>query len=109
MAFTEDQKKFMLEAYFRNGTKNDGVWQYSIGACYEEFREEFPQEVFDYEKFRQTLHRCLNNWQEAGSIGRKKGSGRPKLRTPEVVENVQNIIGAASRTSIRQLAQQTGL
>ncbi|RZC39281.1 hypothetical protein BDFB_015128 [Asbolus verrucosus] len=68
MAFTEDHKKFMLEAYFRTGTKNDGVWQYSIGAYYEEFREEFPQEVFNYEQFRQTLHRSIERKKVAADL-----------------------------------------
>ncbi|CAH1367816.1 unnamed protein product, partial [Tenebrio molitor] len=32
----------MVEAYFRNGTKVDGNWEYSVSACFEEFQERFP-------------------------------------------------------------------
>ncbi|RZC14253.1 hypothetical protein BDFB_009567 [Asbolus verrucosus] len=41
----------MVEAYFRNGRKVEGVWEHSINACTEEFRIEFPDVVFEYEKF----------------------------------------------------------
>jgi hypothetical protein len=45
-----------------------------------------------YEKFRQTLQLCLNNFRESGTIGRKERSGQLTKRTQEVIENVQQIM-----------------
>ncbi|EFA13615.1 hypothetical protein TcasGA2_TC004247 [Tribolium castaneum] len=43
MVYTSEQKAFLLESYFRNGEKVNGVWKYSIQPCLEEFREAFPE------------------------------------------------------------------
>jgi hypothetical protein len=48
MAFTEQHKVFMVISYFRNGVKIDGVWQYSLALCMEEFGEEFPDIAVKY-------------------------------------------------------------
>ncbi|RZC32279.1 hypothetical protein BDFB_014716, partial [Asbolus verrucosus] len=82
----------MVEAYLRNGRKVEGVWEYSISACIEEFRTEFPEMLFEYEKFRQTLDLCVSNFHETGSVARKKGSGKPKKRTLKIMENVRQIM-----------------
>jgi hypothetical protein len=81
MVLLREHKVFMVEAYFRNGTKVDGNWEYSVSACFEEFQERFPIVAIVYEQFRQTLHLCLNNFRESGTIGRKEGSGQVKKRT----------------------------
>jgi hypothetical protein len=99
----------MVEAYFRNGTKVDGNWEYSVSACFEEFQERFPIVAIVYEQFRQTLHLCLNNFRESGTIGRKEGSGQVKKRTQEVIGNVQQIMEDSPTTSIRHLSQQVDL
>ncbi|CAH1371526.1 unnamed protein product, partial [Tenebrio molitor] len=99
----------MVEAYFRNGTKVDGNWEHSVSACFEEFQERFPIVAIVYEQFRQTLHLCLNNFRESGTIGRKEGSGQVKKRTQEVIGNVQQIMEDSPTTSIRHLSQQFGL
>jgi hypothetical protein len=78
----------MVEAYFRNGTKVDGNWEYSVSACFEEFQERFPIVAIVYEQFRQTLHLCLNNFRESGTIGWKEGSGQVKKRTQEVIRHL---------------------
>jgi hypothetical protein len=62
-----------------------------------------------YEKFRQTLYLCLNNFRECGTIGRKEGSGQVKRLTQEVIGNVQQIMEDSPRTSIRHLLQQVDL
>jgi hypothetical protein len=64
MDFTEQHKVFMVMSYFRNGVKIDGVWQYSLALCMEEFGEEFPDIAVEYTQFRQTLNICLKNFQE---------------------------------------------
>jgi hypothetical protein len=78
--------------------------------CFEEFKEQFPIVAIVYEKFRQTLHLCLNNFRESGTIGRKEGSGHQVKRlTQEVIGNVQQIMEDSPRTSIRHLSQQLDL
>jgi hypothetical protein len=72
MVLLREHEVFMVEAYFRNGTKVDGNWEYSVSACFEEFQELFPIVAIVYEQFRQTLHLCLNNFRESGTIGPKR-------------------------------------
>ncbi|RZC40597.1 hypothetical protein BDFB_014950 [Asbolus verrucosus] len=43
MTFSQEQKTFMIESYFRNGCKIDGEWIYNIPDCFEEFRNEFSE------------------------------------------------------------------
>ncbi|KAJ3620707.1 hypothetical protein MTP99_007653 [Tenebrio molitor] len=93
MAFTEQHKVFM----------------YSLALCMEEFGEEFPDIAVEYTQFRQTLNICLKNFQENGSVGRKPGSGRPKKRTPEVIEEARQAMEEAPGTSIEHLSQQLEL
>ncbi|KAJ3634964.1 hypothetical protein MTP99_007904 [Tenebrio molitor] len=50
-----------------------------------------------------------SNFQENGSVGRKPGSGRPKKRTPEVIEEARQAMEEAPRTSIEHLSQQLEL
>jgi hypothetical protein len=63
----------------------------------EEF-EEFPDIAVEYTQFRQTLNISLKNFQENGSVGRKPGSGRPKKRTPEVIEEARQAMEEAPGT-----------
>lgn len=109
MAFDRHQKTFMVESYFRNGRKVDGLWSYSIQECYQEFSAEFPELALQYDKFRKALDHSVKLFRETGSVNRKEGSGRPKKRTHEEIENVREIIENAPTTSIRHLAQQTEL
>jgi hypothetical protein len=46
---------------------------------------------------------------ENGSVGRKPGSGRPKKRTPEVIEEARQAMEEAPGTSIEHLSQQLGV
>ena len=71
----------MVEAYHRKDRKIDGEWKYSIQTAYEEFRNEFPDEVFDYNNFRQNVTNCANLYRTKGSINRKKISEKLKKRT----------------------------
>jgi hypothetical protein len=65
-----------------------------------EFGEEFPDIAVEYTQFRQTLNISLKNFQENGSAGRKPESGRPKKRTPEVIEEARQAMEEAPGTSI---------
>jgi hypothetical protein len=62
-----------------------------------------------YTQFRRTLNISLKNFQENGSVGRKPGSGRPKKRTPEVIEEVRQAMEEAPGTSTEHLSQQLGV
>jgi hypothetical protein len=88
--------------------KIDGVWQYSLALCMEDFGE-FPDIAVEYTQFRQTLNISLKNFQENGSVGRKPGSGRPKKKTPEVIEQARQAMEEAPGTSIEHLSQQLGV
>lgn len=109
MALLQEHKIFMVEAYFRSGHRVEGVWQYSIHDCFEEFRQEFPNLVLPYNTFRCSLNHCIQLFRETGSVLRKKGSGRPTERTEEVIENVRQIMEEDPRTSVRRLSQQVQL
>jgi hypothetical protein len=71
----------MVESYFRNGHLIDGEWQYSIEACFEEFRLQFPDAALTYNTFHHNLKQCIQIFRETESVDRKKGSGRPTKRT----------------------------
>ncbi|KAJ3620785.1 hypothetical protein MTP99_004707 [Tenebrio molitor] len=53
-------------------------------------------------------HKVFMNFQENGSAGRKPESGRPKKRTPEVIEEARQAMEEAPGTSIEHLSQQLG-
>lgn len=109
MVLLQQHKSFMVESYFRSGRRVEGVWQYSIQESFEEFRQEFPNLVLPYNTFRCSLKHCIELFRETGSVLRKEGSGRPKKRTEEVIENVRQIMEDAPRTSLRRLSQQVQL
>ncbi|RZB66674.1 hypothetical protein BDFB_015144, partial [Asbolus verrucosus] len=77
MLYTLKQKTFLVESYFRNGTKVDDVWTYS-----------------------ETVSRCIKVFRETGSVTRKKGSRRPLKRTDETINSVEEIMENKPRTSI---------
>jgi hypothetical protein len=62
-----------------------------------------------YTQFRQTLNKSLKNFQKNGSVGLKPGSGRPKKRTPGVIEEARQAVEEAPGTSIEHLSQQLGV
>jgi hypothetical protein len=48
MAFTNHQKRCMLEIEFRNGVKIDGQWVYSIRNAFEDFQETFSEVIVQF-------------------------------------------------------------
>ncbi|RZC36811.1 hypothetical protein BDFB_013083, partial [Asbolus verrucosus] len=104
VVYTLEQKTFLVESYFRNGTKVDGVWTYSVQNCMEEFRTEFLEVVLVYRQFQETVSRCIKVFRETGNVTRKKGSRRPLKRTDETINSVEEIMENKPRTSIRRLA-----
>jgi hypothetical protein len=109
MVFSQEQKIYIVESYFRNGHLIDGEWQYSIEACFEEFRLQFPDAALTYNIFHHNLTQCIQIFRETGSVDRKKGSGRPTKRTEEAIANVRQVMDEVPRTSVRRLSQQVQL
>jgi hypothetical protein len=100
-------KIFIVDSYFRNGRKIDGVWEYSVQEAWNEYREQFPDNIVDYAHFCNTLKRNTTQFRETSTLRRKPGSGRRKdKRTPENIGIVQHAMEEAPTTSIRHLAQQ---
>ncbi|RZC39403.1 hypothetical protein BDFB_014457, partial [Asbolus verrucosus] len=77
----------MLEMYYRNSEKIDGQWIYFTRNAFEDFQETFPDVI------------------GTGSVGLKKGSGRPNVRNVENVEAVRQAVEQHPNTSIRHLQQ----
>jgi hypothetical protein len=109
MVFTVEQKAFIIESYFRTAQKVEGNWKYSILECMTEFQERFPNIAVEYKEFRDTLQNTVALFRETGSVSRKKGSGPPKKRNAEKIEEVRQIINEAPQTSIRRVSQQVDL
>lgn len=109
MVFTNQHKAFMVEAYFRNGQKVDGVWQYSRQDCYTDFLDQYPEMACPYANFVDNLDRCVNNFRESGCITAKPRSGRPSIRSAETVNVANDIMEDDPKTSVRRLSQQIGV
>ncbi|RZC35074.1 hypothetical protein BDFB_014056 [Asbolus verrucosus] len=77
MIFTQEEKIFIVESYFRNGHLVDGVWQYSIQAGFVEFSQQFADAT--------------------GLVDRKKSSGHPKKSTDQLHDD-EIIDGYFSKT-----------
>ncbi|RZB89861.1 hypothetical protein BDFB_014322 [Asbolus verrucosus] len=58
MVFTQEQKIFVVESYFRNDHPV-GLWQYSIQASVIEFRQQFPDAVLTYNTFQHNVTYCI--------------------------------------------------
>lgn len=109
MVFTKEQRTFMIESYFRNGVFNNGEWVYSTRACLNDFRQRFPNVLFVEADFYNVVRNTVQLFRETGNVDRKEGSGRPTIRTEEVVENVQQLMHDEPTKSLRHLSQETGL
>ncbi|CAH1382925.1 unnamed protein product, partial [Tenebrio molitor] len=59
--------------------------------------------------FSRKVHHLVHLYRETGSVGRKEGSGRPKVRNEENIETVRQVIEEQPNTSIRHLQQQVDL
>ncbi|RZC05034.1 hypothetical protein BDFB_014960, partial [Asbolus verrucosus] len=105
MTFTDHYKRCMLEMYFRNNKKINGQWIYSTRNAFEDFRETFPDVIVTFEQFSKKVRRLVDLYRETGSVGRKKGSGRPKVRNVENVEAGRQVVEQHPNTSIPHLQQ----
>ena len=80
----------MVISYYRKGIKVDRTWQISIGSCMEVFLEQFA----DFEILQVYLKKNPRKW----ICFTKIGSGHPKKRTPEVIEEASEVMGEALGT-----------
>ncbi|KAJ8935297.1 hypothetical protein NQ318_015331 [Aromia moschata] len=95
----KEQRRVSLEMYFRDGSKIYGNWVYSMRAAYE----------IHFDHFSWSVKRFLHLYRQTGSVNRKQGSGRSKVRTEEDVEMVRQAITDNPRISITHLSQQVNL
>jgi hypothetical protein len=101
-----ERNKLILEAYFRNGIDNDGVWAYSVEPYLDQFRIRFPDYHCDEHCLRQKIRRTLERIQETGSVVKSKSSGRPPV-AQDIVEDIRERIEDNPNISLRRLALQS--
>ncbi|KAJ8943247.1 hypothetical protein NQ318_009938 [Aromia moschata] len=99
--------EFIFNEKQGNGSRINGNWIYSMRAAYEDFREVFPDAVIHFADFSRSVKCFLHLYRQTGSVNRKQGNGRSKVRTEQRVEMVRQVIADNPRTSITHLSQQT--
>jgi hypothetical protein len=85
MEFTEVQKTFMIESYFRNALQINVQLVCEARPCLREFSEKFLDVATTEVNFANTLS-YAKLFCETESIKRKSGSGKPTERTPELLK-----------------------
>ncbi|KAF5285718.1 hypothetical protein FQA39_LY16524 [Lamprigera yunnana] len=110
MPFTLEQDRFIVMAHFRSGTLNpDGNWSYSLQSCIEQFMQQYPDEMIEYDIFKQHKCRLVHRFETKNCICKEKSTGRPTVLTKNVIENIQERINQSPKKAVSQLSQQTGL
>lgn len=108
MPFSVENDKFLLEAYFRSGERDENGWQYSLRSCHLQFQEEFPnQDIVDYEIFSH-VRRLVARFRNTGSVCKGKSTGRKSVLTEEVLHDVHDRLEASPTKSLRKLSAQSG-
>ena len=104
-SWTIEQRTFCVERHNHHG---------SIKTLHAEFREKFDCNKTPHHS---VILRWLKNFKLYGSVRNQNAksnyklthSGRPKKRTAEAVELVQNSVGQSPKRSVRKRAQSLGL
>ncbi|KAF5301417.1 hypothetical protein FQA39_LY02146 [Lamprigera yunnana] len=110
MPFTSEQDRFIVMAHFQSGTLNpDGNWSYSLQSCIEQFMQQYPDEMIEYDIFKQHKCRLVRRFETKNCICKGKSTGRPTVLTENVIENIQERINRSPEKAVSQLFQQTGL
>lgn len=110
MVFTDLHNKFIVEAYFRSGIRNqNGIWDYSYQNCHQQFQEEFPNVEYTYDCFVQHVRRVIDRFRRTGSVVKGKSTGRPTVLTEEVVADISQRMDVSPKKSLRCLSAQTNL
>lgn len=99
----------MIEAYFRSGVRIDGIWVYSQRACLDDFREHFPELAVIPKDFYNCLSNCVGVFRETGSVGHKSRTGRPTVRSEQVINDVRQRMVNEPTKPLKHLSQEIGL
>ncbi|CAI9733658.1 Macrophage migration inhibitory factor-like [Octopus vulgaris] len=97
MVLTLQERIFIVENVFRDGGKYTKEVQ-------ESFQEEFGAERLPH---RNCVSALLHKFKKTGSVQDKPKSGRPKVVTDTVLQNVTNKLQRSPRKSLRRLSQET--
>src|SRR5579872_721533 len=108
MALTTQHKIYMIKAYFRTGVLVNGTWEYSQRLCLDSFREHFPAVAKLPHNFYACLTNCVEVFRETGSVTHKKGAGRPRVHTEEVVNDVRQRMEEEPRKPLKRPSQEIG-
>lgn len=109
MVFSLEDDKFIVEAYFRSGQRDENGWNYSIHSCFLQFQEEFPNhEAADYTNFAQHVRRLVARFRNTGSVCKGKSPERKSVLTEEKLEDVRERLAASPTKPLRQLSAQAG-
>jgi hypothetical protein len=102
MVFTIEHNTLIV---IRSGLQNEnGHWLYSQQSVYEQFVETCPEEQIEDPNFAQHWGRFVST----GNVVKGKSTGRPTVATPDVVQNIEEIVEEHPHFSIRRLSQQIG-
>ncbi|CAI9731261.1 Hypothetical predicted protein [Octopus vulgaris] len=97
MVLTLQERIFIVENVFRDGGKYTKEVQ-------ESFQEKFGAERLPH---RNCVSALLHKFKKTGSVQDKPKSGRPKVVTDTVLQNVTNKLQRSPRKSLRRLSQET--
>ena len=106
MVLTTEHKIYMIEAYFRTGVLVNGIWEYSQRLSLGNFREHFPAVAVLPDNFYACLTNCVEVFRETGSVTHKKGAGRPRVRTEEVIKDVRQRMEEEPTKPLKRLSQE---
>ncbi|KAF5301896.1 hypothetical protein FQA39_LY10551 [Lamprigera yunnana] len=82
MPFTSEQDRFIVMAHFRSHTLNpDRNWSYSLQSCIEQFMQQCPDEMIDYDIFKQHKCRLVHRFETKNCICKGKSTGRSIVLT----------------------------
>ncbi|KAF5283012.1 hypothetical protein FQA39_LY04883 [Lamprigera yunnana] len=110
MPFTSKQGRFIVMAHFRSGTLNpDRNWSYLQQSCSEQFMQQYPDEMIEYDIFKQHKCRLFHRFETKNCIWKGKSTGRPTVLIENVIENIQERINRSPKKAVLQLSLQTGL
>ncbi|KAF5296071.1 hypothetical protein FQA39_LY12693 [Lamprigera yunnana] len=109
MPFTSEQDRFIVMAHFQSVILNpDGNWSYSLQSCIEQFMQQYPDEMIEYDIFKQHKCRLVHRFETKNCTCKGKSTGRPTVLTENVIENIQERINRCPKKDVSQLSQQTG-
>lgn len=85
MAFvlTEHQKRYLIEIYFRIGSKINGEWVYFVKDAYQDCLQAFAHILVAYDHFRTAIRRFVQLFRETRCVDSKNERSRRTQLEPE--------------------------